>query len=65
MTDRWLFFLDADGRLVSPESAPLSNEARALEAALAAFCDEPIMRSGLPGRDDDRPLGPTALHRAG
>jgi len=37
MDDRWLFYLDADGWLVGPESAPFPDEARTLNAALAAL----------------------------
>jgi hypothetical protein len=35
MADHWLFFLDADGWLVGPESAPFPGEARILNTALA------------------------------
>jgi ActR/RegA family two-component response regulator len=41
MNNNGLFFLDADGRLVGPESAPFPGEARALNAALA------VLRSNL------------------
>jgi hypothetical protein len=37
MADRWLFFLDADGWLVGPESTPFPGEARVLNAALVAL----------------------------
>jgi hypothetical protein len=39
MANRWLFFLDADGWLVGPESAPFPGETRILNAALAALRD--------------------------
>jgi len=40
MVHRCLFFLDRDGRLVGPESAPSSDEARTVDAALAALREE-------------------------
>jgi hypothetical protein len=37
MAEHWLFFLDADGWLVGPESAPCRDEARTRDAALIAL----------------------------
>jgi hypothetical protein len=40
MSNHWLFFLNADGWLVSPESCPYPNEEHAIEAAYRALrCD--------------------------
>jgi hypothetical protein len=63
MTDRELFFLDADGWLVGPESAPFPNEAHAVNAALDALRDgaaglELEVCSRLSARD--RPRGPAS-----
>jgi hypothetical protein len=40
MDHHWLFFLDADGWLVGPESAPFPGEARVVKAAWAALRNE-------------------------
>lgn len=40
MADHRLFFLDADGWLVGPDSAPFPGELRALSTALVALRDE-------------------------
>src|ERR1041385_3730602 len=68
MTDRWLFLLDVDGRLLSPESTPFSGEARVLEAAQAAFRDgppgpRPKTGSGGSSSEGDRPRAPLAERR--
>jgi hypothetical protein len=57
MPHRWLFYLDADGWVVGPESAPSPGEARILNAALialrkAATGSESL---GLADRTGDRP----------
>jgi hypothetical protein len=65
----WLFFLDADGWLVGPESAPFPGEARVLNTALAALQWAPPRSDPeaalLPvGRDYDHPCPPVARRRA-
>jgi hypothetical protein len=69
MDDRWLFYLDADGWLVGPESAPFPDEARTLNAALAALGNA-AAGSDLEGallhedREPDRRHEPTARYGA-
>jgi hypothetical protein len=43
MSDQWLFFLDADGWLVGPESAPFPDEANAIQSAYRALRDDDDM----------------------
>jgi hypothetical protein len=57
MSDHWLFFLDADGWLVCPESAPFPDEAKAIEDAYRALRDMVPETSRLPHRMRDAPAG--------
>jgi hypothetical protein len=59
MVDHRLFFLDADGRLVGPESAPFPGETRILDAALVTLRKaEPEAAALLADRAYDRPPAP-------
>ena len=63
MTVPKLFYLDTDGRLVGPESAPFPGEAGVLAAAQSALrkgaAPEPNSWPGLSRRGNHRPPMPT------
>jgi hypothetical protein len=69
MANHSLFFRDAGGRLISPESAPFPDEARILRAACIALRAEVIQDSSGEARLDERlkreqqPTGPALQHR--
>ena len=57
MADHWFFFLDAEGRVVGPESAPSSGDERILRAACTALRAEAIrsnLRPRLPEPHSER-----------
>jgi hypothetical protein len=66
MSGRWLFFLDADGRLVGPVPPPFPVAARKVSAARGALCHEGSdLNAALPGsvRSRDRPRARPATRR--